>query len=241
MEFSKIFKTYDFKKLFQYTTNEIYRKVFFNLLQNSYSQNGEDLTIDSLLNFPKTGFYVDVGANHPDRFSNTKRFYKRGWNGINIEPNPDLFVHFPKRTRDINLNIGVDSKDSTSLRFYRFFPNTLSTFSAETAERYRNMGYDLVDIVESEVRTLERIFEEYAQNKTIDFLNIDVEGMEMEVLKGNNWGKYRPKVICLEAVEHSLEGDGKSKVFEQLSYLNQFEYELVYHNGINAIYKICNL
>jgi len=239
MEFYRKLRIYGFKKFFQYTISEIYRMIFFNLLRNSYSQNGEDLNIDFLLDYPKKGFYVDVGANSPDKFSNTKRFYQRGWNGINIEANPDLFANFSKRTRDINLNIGVASKASRAL-FYRFSSNTLSTFSRETAESYRSMGFDLVDTVELEVDTLENILKVHSQNKTIDFLNIDIEGMEMEALRGINWEEHRPNVICIEAVEFSHFGTGKSNVFEQLLYLHQFRYELVRYNGLNAIYKFCN-
>ena len=93
-------------------------KIFFNtyiksVFTNSFSQYGEDVIIDRLLCHKKRGFYIDIGANHPDRFSNTKRFYVKGWSGINIEPNPIIFKKFAKRTRDVNLNIGIGGGEST--------------------------------------------------------------------------------------------------------------------------------
>jgi FkbM family methyltransferase len=70
----------------------------------SYAQEGEDVLLDRLLAKQTDGFYVDVGAHHPKRFSNTHYFYMRGWSGINIEPNPVVVGSFRQmRRRDINL------------------------------------------------------------------------------------------------------------------------------------------
>ena len=94
----------------------------------SFSQYNEDLLVDVLLNCKKNGFYVDVGANNPSILSNTKRFYDRGWKGINIEPNPELYKEFVlERKRDVNLNIGVGNS-SDKLPFYVMSANTLSSF-----------------------------------------------------------------------------------------------------------------
>jgi hypothetical protein len=87
-------------------------KIFFNtyiksVFTNSYSQYGEDKIIDRLLGYKKSGFYINVGANHPYRFSNTYMFYKKGYRGVNIEPNPISFEKFLIRKGDINLNIGI--------------------------------------------------------------------------------------------------------------------------------------
>ena len=93
----------------------LYRKI-------SYSQDGEDMMLQTYYETKKhyKGFYVDVGAHHPYRFSNTNYFYKKGWRGINIEPTPTLYPAFLRhRRRDINLNVGV-SDHSTSIPFYIF-------------------------------------------------------------------------------------------------------------------------
>ena len=115
------------------------------VLRHSYSQLDEDLVADRLLGRKDSGFYVDVGANDPSRLNNTMRFYQRGWRGISIEPNQECFSRLDKkRPLDINLNIGV-SDTSGTLEFYRFFPDTLSTFSKSEADRYVKLGYTLAD------------------------------------------------------------------------------------------------
>ena len=76
-----------------------------------YSQEGEDILIERMIGKKKKGFYIDIGAHHPYRFSNTYYFYKQGWSGINIEPNVEHFRYFLKhRKRDINLNKGLSDK-----------------------------------------------------------------------------------------------------------------------------------
>src|ERR1700687_2725090 len=87
---------------------------------NSYSQEGEDMVINSFFEGKKKykGFFVDVGAHHPYRYSNTLFFYRKGWRGINIEPTPGatkLFNTF--RRKDTNLNIGISDKKE-KLTFY---------------------------------------------------------------------------------------------------------------------------
>src|SRR3989339_633328 len=86
----------------------------------SYSQTGEDIIIDFFLKEKKSGFYIDVGAYHPVNLSNTYKFYKRGWNGVNIEPNHNKLSLFKnQRTRDINLNIGIGQNETKS-KFFIF-------------------------------------------------------------------------------------------------------------------------
>src|SRR3989344_7565306 len=95
-------RTYTLGKILKYTFYE-FKYLLVKILYGSYSQFGEDMVIDNLLNNKKRGFYVDVGAYDPDRFSNTKRFYLKGWRGINIEPDVYSFNKFlEKRPEDIN-------------------------------------------------------------------------------------------------------------------------------------------
>ena len=113
------------------------------VLQNTYTPFGDDIIIDNLLGRKKRGFYIDIGAYDPTRFSNTKRFYLRGWRGINVEPNPKRIGLFNKyRPRDVNLNIGIASKNG-SLNFFRFEPESLSTFSNKVAKDYQKLGFKL--------------------------------------------------------------------------------------------------
>ncbi len=168
-------------------------------LQNSYSQNSEDIFIDDILGNKKVGFYVDVGAYDPTRLSNTKRFYLRGWSGINIEPDPKKITRFYKhRPRDINLNLGIANKIG-KLTYYKFQPETLSTFSSQAANGYKKEGFKLIGTSKISVRKLSDIFSGYCNDKHIDFLSVDVEGYDFEVLKSNDWKKYRPTLICVES------------------------------------------
>src|SRR3989344_6416322 len=97
------FHVYGPQKFFYFAYLELMKMFYWQPIRNSYSQNNEDLKIDELLNYPSKGFYVDVGAYDPDRFSNTKRFYLKGWRGINIEPDVYSFNKFlEKRPEDIN-------------------------------------------------------------------------------------------------------------------------------------------
>jgi FkbM family methyltransferase len=201
-------------------------------LLGSYSQFGEDLEIERLLGGKKEGFYVDVGANDPDIISNTKRFYKKGWKGINIEPNSANFKKFVlKRPRDINLNIGIGPAPG-DMDFYLFDPHELSTFSGQEAQKYENMGYRLVEKKKVRVEPLFAVLERHAAEKGIDFLSVDAEGFDLEVLKSGDWIKFRPKIVCVEIAEH---GTGRRR--EEIErFLVERGYSLAKFNGLNGIY-----
>ena len=231
------FKIYGFKTFSLFVFGELKNKLIMQGMKGSYSQKGEDLELDKLLKGKKIGFYVDVGAYDPHRFSNTKRFYLRGWNGINIEPDPINYKKFlDDRPRDINLQIGVGSSDK-KLKFYRFIPDTLSTFSKSEADNYVTQGYKLVEKLNIEVKKLSDIFAKHANKKTIDFMSVDTEGFDFEVLKTNNWKKYAPKYLCVESFTHHMHGGEKHEYDHIREYLEEQGYKRVYENGLNCIYK----
>lgn len=229
-------KIYGVKKFTIFAVQELKNKILMQMLRNSYSQCGEDLIIDKLLNFKPKGFYIDVGANDPHRFSNTKRFYKRGWHGINVEPDFGNYQKFlAKRTRDINLNIGLGNVDSY-LTFYKFFPDTLSTFSKEENDAYIKKGYKLIDTIKVEVKQLSNVFTEHCDNQNIDFMSIDTEGFDMQVLEGNDWIHFKPTIICIESVSH-VDKEGKEQNENQETFLKKVGYKKVCDTGLNSIYK----
>lgn len=232
------FRIYSFKKFFSYAAAEFKNRIIMQIFRGSYSQRGEDLIIDKLLGYKKNGFYIDVGANDPHRFSNTKRFYKKGWRGINIEPDFNNYQKFTKeRKDDLNLNIGIGQIEA-KLKFYRFIPDTLSTFSQKEADSYIKQGYRLKDVVEVQVKKLGDVLSQYCPNKEIDFISIDTEGFDREVLRSNDWRKFSPALICIESVAHNIKGGSKRKKRDNYkSFLTNIGYERVYDNGLNSIYQ----
>lgn len=146
------------------------------------------------------GFFIDVGAHHPYRFSNTMYFYKRGWKGINIEPTPTVIKLFRLfRKRDITLNAGI-SETHQKLKFYCFNEPALNGFSKEISEERDQSGsYKIVQTLDIETFPLSEVLDKYLPpGQKIDFLTIDVEGLDLQVLRSNNWEKYKPNFILVE-------------------------------------------
>ena len=202
----------------------------------SYAQYNEDVILGTLLKGIKNGFYVDVGANHESYHSVTKVFYEKGWNGINIEPIPKLINELKKkRKRDINLNIAISNKKGSML--FREYPehHGLSTLSEESKNEKTKTKLPYIDY-KIKVERLEDVFKKNNVGE-IDFIKIDVEGHELEVIKSNNWKIYHPKIICIEANHKSdndwstlIEGFGYKKfIFDGLNeyYVSKMHLELV--------------
>jgi len=204
-----------------------YLPVNYFQTHTSYSQEGEDMVLRSFYEGQKNyrGFFVDVGAHHPSRFSNTNYFYKKGWRGINIEPTPGAIKAFNMfRKRDLNLNIGISSvKDK--LTFYCFNEPALNGFSKEISEeRNTSKKYKIIKEVEVETYPLADVLDKnLPANQQIDFLTIDVEGLDLQVLKSNNWDKYKPSYIL---VEDRIEFDNLTNS-EVYTYLKKQGYQLV--------------
>lgn len=171
-----------------------------------YSQEGEDVALCRLLEGKHTGYYVDVGAHHPRRFSNTYYFYRLGWSGINIEPNPESIEAFRKeRTRDLNLHIGI-ADDTTELSYFYFDEPALNTFDESLARsRQSSTHYKHVKTGSIAVAPLARVLEKnLPPGQTIDFLTVDVEGLDLSVLKSNDWTRFRPRYVVAEAIDLSV-------------------------------------
>jgi FkbM family methyltransferase len=181
----------------------------------SYAQEGEDLVLRRLFEDRHTGFFVDVGAHHPRRFSNTYLFYRAGWRGINVEPNPDLTPLFGReRSRDITLELGVSDVPGV-LTYYRFNDAALNTFDATLArERDGLRGYRIVGTAEVRVGRLDDILAEHLPAGTsIDFLTVDAEGHDVRVLRSNDWDRFRPEVVLAESLGSSLGDATASPVY----------------------------
>ncbi len=218
----------------------VLRKIFPSIgnARLSYSQDGEDILLASFYerNHNYKGFFVDVGAHHPYSISNTAYFYRIGWRGINIEPTPDLFKSFLKvRKRDINLNYGIGNGET--LTFYVFNKGNWNTFDSKMAKErdgLYNGELHLINTMEIKTHPLSDILDKYLPiNTKIDFLTIDVERLDYQVLLSNNWDKYIPEFILVECDE-SLNDLSKDQIYQ---FLIQKDYRLVGRTKRTSVFR----
>jgi FkbM family methyltransferase len=209
----------------------------------SFAQEGEDRVLSSLLfklhggRHIRDGFYVDVGAHHPYRYSNTCLFYKQGWHGINVDATPGSMSAFKKqRPRDINLESGV-GRTSGTLKFYVFNEPALNTFNENLAKARSTGLWRVTEIVEVPVATLAEILRKHVPDgKRIDFLTVDVEGFDLDVLQSNDWERYRPLVVVVETFGVSFDGLASDPVTE---YLRSVGY-IAYSKTVNSTLFVDN-
>jgi FkbM family methyltransferase len=156
----------------------------------------------------KDGFYIDVGCYHPIRLSNTRFLYDKGWRGINIDISKksiDLFKI--ARKKDINLNIGIGNKNKVSEAYFKKDLFHANTFVYDHAEKL--LGEYIKKKIN--VHTLNSVIDSNAKNKKIDFLDIDCEGKDLEVLEGLDLNKNEIDLISIEmhGYDESTKRDGE--------------------------------
>lgn len=202
--------------------------------QKTYSQEGEDRILLELLKECRSGFYVDVGAHHPLKYSNTQLFYERGWRGINIDPRPGSMALFRKlRPRDVNLELAVGDS-AVPLTYFMFDISAVNGFDETVAGTRHRIGAKLLEKRLIGMVRLDRILSEHAPGSGIDFLNLDVEGFELNVLRTNDWVRFAPKVMAVEILGESYESVIKSEVHRFLAEQN---YLLIAKTTRTSIYK----
>lgn len=201
----------------------------------SWSQEGEDLLLDRIFTNKKSGFYIDIGAHHPKRFSNTFLFYKKGWFGINVDAMPGSMRAFKQtRPRDINVEMGIGLNED-ELEYYLFNEPALNGFS-KSLSQHRDADasqYKIIKIRKVKVLPLVSLLEKFLPHKQqIDFMNVDVEGMDLDVLKSNNWEQYRPKCLLVEVLESTLHEINRSEIG---SFMNTCDYS-IYAKCMNTVF-----
>jgi FkbM family methyltransferase len=173
----------------------------------SYAQEGEDIVLQRFFDGKQDGFYVEIGCHHPFRFSNTYLFYKLRWSGICVDPLPGTKRLFNRwRPRDIVIETGVAS-ERTTLTYWMFNEPALNTFDAKlAAERDATQRYKIVQKQDVAVDRLDSILERHlpSPDQRIDFLTIDVEGFDFEVIRSNDWQRYRPSAVVVESLNAEL-------------------------------------
>lgn len=205
---------------------------FYRRFKTSFSKSGEDIQLWQLIKKNK-GTYIDIGGHHPIFANNTYFFYLRGWRGLIIEPNPIFKQLYQKFRNEDDLYTGGVADLDGLLDYYEFEGSERNTFSDNHLR-----AFDLRKSIKSSkklpVKSLRTLCSEFFTNGTsIDFISIDVEGMELEVIQGNDWLNFRPKYILLES-HQPIEKEFDSEITK---FLNVQDYQLIgkslqgYHLG----------
>ncbi|WP_082458916.1 FkbM family methyltransferase [Pedobacter sp. Leaf216] len=194
----------------------------------TFSQEGEDRLIERIIGKKHYGIYVDVGAHHPSSLSNTYYFYRMGWRGINIDAMPGSMAQFNKtRPYDINIEQPI-SDEVANLDYYMFSSPELNTFDTKNVAVF--LTYPTVKLLDKISLKTTRLATVLEQNLSklganeIDFLSIDVEGLDLKVLRSNDWLKFRPNLILVEDLFADVM---KSYNSELSTYLNNVGYNMV--------------
>lgn len=199
----------------------------------SYAQNFEDVMLWRALKHIEDGFYIDVGARSPDLDSVTRAFYEHGWRGINVEPNPEFHAQLAeRRDRDINLRLAICDKSGTQIINSSSNPR-LSTPHETIAQEHASAGW-AIDKQVAEVTTLADLWVQHVpEGHDVHFLKVDVEGFKEAALRGNDWSKYRPWIIVVEATRPTSQNECHD-AWEKI--LLTADYHFTYADGLNRYY-----
>ena len=226
--------------------NTLLRKVYFfyNIYLRNFkylkgaSQFNEDIYLNSFFAKDYIGKFVDLGCFHPTRDNNTFRFYKKKWTGINVDLNPitiELFNFF--RSKDININCAISDKRTLKKMYFIDNLSPLNTLDQNHLKFLKkNFLFKNKDFKEKIIKTenVNNILKKYKFHK-VDFLNIDLEGLEYEVIKSINFKKFKINLICIEILDHNKISKNKSKKIHQILKKNNFKY--LKKIGVNSIFK----
>jgi hypothetical protein len=204
----------------------------------SYSHQGEDRILTALFagTPDRLGFYVDVGAHDPMRFSNTYLFYRRGWRGVNIDATPGSMRPFEKhRPRDTNIETGIGSA-ATTVPFYMFNEPALNSFDKELSESRNTGPYKITEVVHIPVAPLRDVLRGHLPGEQLpSFLDVDVEGRDLDVLQSNDWSAFRPTFVLAECLGSTIEEAIHGPVTELMSSVG---YQLIAKTGHTAFYQV---
>jgi len=210
-------------KLIKNKVKDFLLKSFGKYFNISFSRSGDDIQLMKLINNSTPGVYLDIGSWHPIKASNTYYFYLRNWRGICIDPNPELASFYNKlRPKDTFINAGIGNSDE-KLDYYMFEESSMNTFSQDFINS-NNLQSKIVKQIQVPIFSLKEVLDKnLKEGDRLDFFDIDVEGFDLEVLKTNDWQKYRPKVIIVES-DVNLKNDVTSEI---VSYLETKNYKLI--------------
>src|SRR5260221_772996 len=194
----------------------------------SFSCAGEDMILRRLLGLDRTrGFYVDVGAFHPTLFSNTHFFYLNGWRGLNVEARPGskkLLDRF--RPGDVNLEVGVSGTSGVITYFLLGETSPMNSFSRDFLARLGVLGDVQAEIPVPTLPLGTLLDRHLPDGQAIDFMNVDVEGHDFEVLESNDWERFRPRFVVVEDEQINA---GDSRILQMMK---RHGYEMCAQNVI---------
>jgi FkbM family methyltransferase len=165
------------------------------------------------------GFYVDVGAFHPVRSSNTYFFYLNGWHGINIEARPGSRALFDRvRPRDVNMELGISRESGEMTYYFVAEDSTMNSFSREFLEHI-GMLAEVKREIPVPVEPLATVLEhELPEGQVIDFMSVDVEGHDLSVLQSNDWSRFRPRFVVVEDSQTDVNRSGIVRFMKRQDY-----------------------
>ena len=208
------------------------------LFRKCYSQCGEDMIVDFALGMLAHGkaSYLDLGAYHPTRFSNTYQFYLKGCRGVCVEPNPALAALYKIwRPDDVVLQAGVGIEANDGVDFYVLTADALSTFSKEEAERICAYGnHKIKEVIRVPLLTVDAILSQHF-TECPHFVNVDVESLDLAILKSFGFSRYRPMVFCVETITYA-EDRTEEKIPEVSEFMKSVGYIPFGDTYINTIY-----
>ncbi len=219
-------------------------RLIFRHSQLTYAQNGEDLILGHLfyrLNIPNPS-YLDIGANDPRYISNTYYFYLQGSKGVCVEPNPYLSRKFKQmRPRDTVLEVGIGVDEKPDADFYVFPPEAsgLSTFSKEGAEYWARVGMKQIGPIKHEkvikvpLLTINTVMERHF-DRPPDFISLDGEGLDLQILQSLDYARHAPRVICVETLLYDEE-QKESKNEKVVEFLRTQGYDIHADTHVNTI------
>src|SRR4051812_45015946 len=200
----------------------------------SYSQNFEDVMLERALKHISSGFYIDVGAWHPDIDSVTRHFYDKGWSGVNVEPVQRHFeILVQSRPRDTNLKLALSDKSGTAvLHEVGDLGSGLFSLKAEALVVGNKRGFTAKSYPINTC-TLAEICDRYCADREIHFLKIDVEGHEEVVIRGGDGRRYRLWIVLIEASDASTKAPAWDTWNPLLTAAN---YAFAWFDGLNRFY-----
>ena len=186
-----------------YIFQNIYLKNKFFFKKKTYSMQGEDLVVEKYFNEIDNGFYVDIGCYHPIQYNNTILLYQKGWRGINIDINEFSIKLFNFcRPDDLNLNLAVSDKNG-EIDFY--YQKKLSLLSTIKKSRSNLSFQGKINNKKISSQTITKILDNSKyKDKQIDFLDLDIEGADLDALKSLDFSRYSPKLICVEILHENM-------------------------------------